>query len=95
MRFRLGLMIGAGIGYVLGAKAGRERFEQIVRSWRRFWASSTGRAISDKGREVTEGVRELAGKGMEAASSSIKKTVGRSNGAGEAAPMFESQPSPR
>lgn len=31
MRFRLGLMIGAGAGYVLGAKAGRGRYEQIRR----------------------------------------------------------------
>ena len=31
MRFRLGLIIGAGAGYVLGAKAGRGRYEQIRR----------------------------------------------------------------
>jgi hypothetical protein len=29
MRFRLGLAIGFGAGYYLGAKAGRERYEQI------------------------------------------------------------------
>ncbi|CAN5844158.1 MAG: hypothetical protein ACR2NT_15110 [Acidimicrobiia bacterium] len=32
MRFRLGLLIGGAIGYVLGAKAGRGRYEEI-RSW--------------------------------------------------------------
>ena len=30
MRFRTGLIVGAATGYVLGTKAGRERFEQIV-----------------------------------------------------------------
>jgi hypothetical protein len=31
MRFRVGLVAGFAIGYYLGAKAGRERFEQIQR----------------------------------------------------------------
>jgi len=31
MRFRLGLAIGFAIGYYFGAKAGRERYEQIQR----------------------------------------------------------------
>ncbi|KAA0232279.1 MAG: hypothetical protein JJLCMIEE_03408 [Acidimicrobiales bacterium] len=31
MRFRLGLAVGFGVGYYLGAKAGRERYEQIER----------------------------------------------------------------
>lgn len=30
MAFKSGLVIGLGVGYVLGAKAGRERYEQIV-----------------------------------------------------------------
>lgn len=29
MRFRTGLVIGFGTGYYLGAKAGRERYEQL------------------------------------------------------------------
>ncbi len=29
MRFRLGLIVGFGVGYYLGAKAGRERYEQL------------------------------------------------------------------
>jgi hypothetical protein len=28
-RFRIGLVIGFGVGYYLGARAGRERYEQI------------------------------------------------------------------
>jgi hypothetical protein len=32
MRFRVGLLVGFAIGYYLGAKAGRERYEQIRRS---------------------------------------------------------------
>jgi hypothetical protein len=28
-RFRIGLVIGFGVGYYLGTKAGRERYEQL------------------------------------------------------------------
>ncbi len=31
MRFRIGLVLGFGVGYLLGTKAGRERYEQIKR----------------------------------------------------------------
>jgi hypothetical protein len=29
MRFRFGLALGFGVGYYLGARAGRERYEQL------------------------------------------------------------------
>jgi hypothetical protein len=38
---RLSLMIGAAIGYVLGARAGRERYEAIVRVARKIAGSQT------------------------------------------------------
>ncbi|HEY2166521.1 MAG TPA: hypothetical protein VGH01_05115 [Jatrophihabitantaceae bacterium] len=38
---KLSLLVGAAIGYVLGAKAGRERYEQIVAATRRFAGSQT------------------------------------------------------
>ncbi|MDX1448383.1 MAG: YtxH domain-containing protein [Acidimicrobiia bacterium] len=38
MRFRLGMVVGGAIGYVLGARAGRPRYEQIKR-----WAASLRR----------------------------------------------------
>jgi len=33
---KLGMALGAAVGYVLGAKAGRERYEQITASARQF-----------------------------------------------------------
>ncbi|MGH8862182.1 MAG: hypothetical protein ACRDVG_13285 [Jatrophihabitantaceae bacterium] len=38
---KLSLLVGGAIGYVLGARAGRERYETIVRMARRFGGSQT------------------------------------------------------
>jgi hypothetical protein len=34
MRYRLTFLLGVGAGYVLGARAGRERYDQLMRSIR-------------------------------------------------------------
>src|SRR2546430_15906721 len=52
MRFRLGLFIGLGAGYVLGSKAGRERFEQIRRTWDRVSGSPTVHRATERASEV-------------------------------------------
>ena len=38
---KLSLLVGAAIGYVLGARAGRERYEQIVSLARKIAGSQT------------------------------------------------------
>lgn len=32
---KFSFLLGLGVGYVLGSKAGRQRYEQLLRSWRR------------------------------------------------------------
>lgn len=54
MGFKTGLIIGAAAGYVLGAKAGRERYEQI-----RKWLGSAARSeplanLVEKGKGLAE-----------------------------------------
>ena len=39
MRSKFLLFVGLAVGYLLGARAGRERFEQIARATRRLWES--------------------------------------------------------
>jgi hypothetical protein len=34
MRYRFTFVLGFGVGYVLGAKAGRERYDQLMRAFR-------------------------------------------------------------
>ncbi len=36
MKFRLGLLVGFGVGYYLGARAGRARYEQMRRRLERL-----------------------------------------------------------
>lgn len=37
MKGKLAVLVGAGVGYVLGTRAGRERYEQISGAARRLW----------------------------------------------------------
>ena len=55
MRFRMGLTIGFATGYVLGSKAGRQRYEQIERTAKKVWASPPAEKIRH---EVAEKVPE-------------------------------------
>jgi hypothetical protein len=41
MRGKLMFAAGVGIGYLLGTRAGRERFDQITGKARQFWQSDT------------------------------------------------------
>ena len=37
MRGKAGLVIGLAVGYVLGTRAGRERYDQIKEQWLKVW----------------------------------------------------------
>lgn len=37
MRGKIGLVVGLAAGYVLGARAGRKRYEQIKTQWLKVW----------------------------------------------------------
>lgn len=52
-----GLLLGAAAGYVLGARAGRGRYEQVVRNYQRLKNSPTTRRIAGAARDrVAEAV---------------------------------------
>ncbi len=44
--------VGFGAGYVLGAKAGRERYEQIVQLWNRVTGNPAVRQAAERGKAV-------------------------------------------
>jgi hypothetical protein len=50
MKGRLGLFLGFGAGYVIGAKAGRERYEQINRLYENLKSSPALRRAGGRAR---------------------------------------------
>ncbi len=70
MRGRMGLLIGFGAGYVLGAKAGTERYEQLRRLYENL--------ISSPGfQEATGRAKEAVGTGIEQAKDKASEGVSK------------------
>jgi hypothetical protein len=58
MRFKIGLAIGFGAGYYLGAKAGRQRYEQLHR-----WLQKTTHEVTDVAKDKIVDLRDQSGLG--------------------------------
>jgi hypothetical protein len=54
MRFRLGIVAGFALGYYIGARAGRERYEDINRMLRKLQRSDAFDTAADKARAVVD-----------------------------------------
>ena len=75
MRGKLMFITGVGVGYVLGTRAGRQKFDQMVAQARRVWESPTvqeaagvvqaqANRLYDQGKQaVTEQVHKLGKNG--------------------------------
>jgi CO/xanthine dehydrogenase Mo-binding subunit len=46
----IGYVVVMGVGYVMGTKAGRRRYEQIIGSYHALTSSPMAKAVIDKGR---------------------------------------------
>ena len=69
MSGRLGFLIGFGAGYVLGAKAGTERYEQLRRLYDNLVSSPTFQEASGKAKgAVGSGIGQARGAASEGAS---------------------------
>ncbi|HEX9775148.1 MAG TPA: hypothetical protein VGB83_06180 [Actinomycetota bacterium] len=56
MGFKTGLVIGLGVGYVLGTKAGKERYEQMLAATQRLMSSEAGQQVKAAATKVVEQV---------------------------------------
>ena len=60
MRFRLGLVTGLASGYYLGARAGRQRYDQINRAVAKLKRSDAHEAATERAKTVAEEAAERA-----------------------------------
>jgi hypothetical protein len=93
MKGKILLVVGLGVGYVLGSRAGRERYEQIKSAANRLWndprvqhqVNQAEDFVKDKAPEVAEFiadgakkvVAQVSGGSKPAARSSAKPTTTR------------------
>jgi len=74
MKFLIGVAIGAGVGYVLGTAAGRERFDEIVAGMEGVLGEDTMQQVTDFLDQGTAEIRKAANEGLETASEVIDAT---------------------
>src|SRR5207247_2399563 len=81
MGLRTGFVIGFGAGYVLGARAGRQRYEQIERWWRQMAGSPAVRRAADRTRDMAQESAKrglsLVQQGVQKAGSAVKERLDR------------------
>ena len=86
MRGRLGLFVGFGAGYVLGAKAGRERYEQLRRLYDNLLSSSAMSQAKGKARDAVgaglEQAKDKAAEGVSKVSGAVRSRSGNDHPAG-------------
>lgn len=70
MRNKLIFLTGVGVGYVLGTRAGREKYDQIVAQARRFWESPT---VQEAAGVVQAQATKMYGDGKQAMSDQVHK----------------------
>ena len=75
MKFRTGLIIGLGVGYVLGSRAGRERYDQMKAVVDRLAANEQVKKVAAVAGKSTEGARNLAGTGLVAAGGAVREAA--------------------
>ncbi|MBO8190932.1 YtxH domain-containing protein [Streptomyces oryzae] len=72
MRYRLTFVSGLAVGYVLGARAGRERYEQIRKAVRRI---AENPAVRNAGEAAALSGRQAAAKAADAVQDRLPSSV--------------------
>jgi hypothetical protein len=80
MGFKTGMLVGFGVGYVLGSKAGRERYEELRGAWDQFTGNPSVQRVVTKGREVVDTGVNKGIRAVEDASDGVKTRLEGSPG---------------
>ena len=73
MKFRAGFLIGLAVGFVLGARAGKERYDRMVASVKRIIASDQVQQATDVAERSTRSTRAAAGRGLVSAAEQVRE----------------------
>jgi gas vesicle protein len=80
MRGRIGLMVGFAAGYVLGTKAGQERYEEIRDGFNRLMGTEPAQQLQAEVRQAAERagalIEEKTSEGMSKVSDKVNEKVG-------------------
>ena len=83
MGFKSGLLVGFGVGYVLGSKAGRERYDELRSAWDQFVGNPQVQRVVTKSKEVVDTGVQKGIRAVEDASDDVKNRLeGPSTGTG-------------
>jgi hypothetical protein len=74
MGSKTGFIVGFGAGYVLGSKAGRQRYEDIMRWYRQVTGSPTVQRAAER-------TKDVASSGAKAGLSVVQQSVGKAGSA--------------
>lgn len=72
MGFKFGLLVGLGAGYVLGARAGRERYEELKASWEQFMGNPSVQSVVHKGKDAASSGAEAGIRAVGKATDTVK-----------------------
>ena len=72
MGFKTGVLFGFGVGYVLGSKAGRERYEELKAAWDQFTGNPSVQRIVSRGKDMVETGAEQGIRAVENAGEEVK-----------------------
>jgi len=77
MKFRLGLITGLIIGFLLGARAGRERYDQLMAAYHKLRSNDVVRKTTDIAEQSTRKTRAAAGNTLVSTAETIRQRAAR------------------
>ena len=80
MRFRTGLVIGGAVGYVLGARAGRQRYEQIKKAAYQARSHPAVAQLLEQATGVTDLARNAVAGGLDTGARGLRDVAERPQG---------------
>ncbi|NYF96716.1 YtxH domain-containing protein [Janibacter cremeus] len=77
---KMSLLVGAGIGYVLGTRAGREKYDRMAAQVQRLRRDPR---VKDKAQQARRAADDLGHKAGEKVTEAVERTGSSSDGSGD------------